>query len=364
MQESIGQILPPEQPITIARYQPLLPQLEEVRKLNSSLVFDYANKESNKAARSHIAKLRTTKSAIEKARKEEKVESLAYGKKVDLEAERLSIIVEEMIKMHDEPLQAWEKEEADRRKNIEDRIAIMHVPIEYVVGRSSTDLEIRLSQILDINVDVGFDELAPMAKKIKSESVDYLNMSIGIARQREADAAELDRFRKEEEQRRHDEALANNAAVAQEIERIAQQQLADEAAARFARREHEKNEAAKAEREAAELEAAKREQALLDQLAEAEMTNLYAEALTENERINGELKAAAAVEAERQRVVKESADRLAEEAAREADKKHRAAIHSKILHGLKAQGNINDEQAKGILLAICSGLIPDLKIIY
>ena len=71
----------------IAVYDEFRGQLSELRDANAKTVFDYEDPKGNKDARSHVYKLRQTKSAVEMARKEEKAESLAYGRRVDEQAQ-------------------------------------------------------------------------------------------------------------------------------------------------------------------------------------------------------------------------------------------------------------------------------------
>ena len=93
-------------------------QLEEAKKVNEQTVFQYETPAGNKAARSHIYKLRQSKSAVESKRKEEKAESLKYGKDLDSEAKKITAEIEEMISVHDAPLKEIEERETVRVNKI------------------------------------------------------------------------------------------------------------------------------------------------------------------------------------------------------------------------------------------------------
>ena len=58
----------------IAAFSEFRSQLATLKHDNSKAVFNYADPKGNKEARSHIYKLRQTKSAVDKVRKEQKQE--------------------------------------------------------------------------------------------------------------------------------------------------------------------------------------------------------------------------------------------------------------------------------------------------
>src|SRR3954454_6832415 len=81
----------------LAVYNPFRAELAEFKAQNATLIFDYESPKGNKEARSHVYKLRQSKAAVEKARKEEKAASLEYGRKVDAEAKTIMEEIEAMI---------------------------------------------------------------------------------------------------------------------------------------------------------------------------------------------------------------------------------------------------------------------------
>lgn len=87
-------------------------QLVQLESDNSSVVFDYKNKKENKAARSHVATLRKSKTAIGVIHKEAKAEALAECQRIDAGKTTLINRVEAMIEIHTIPLKAIEAEEA------------------------------------------------------------------------------------------------------------------------------------------------------------------------------------------------------------------------------------------------------------
>lgn len=121
--EATQEYLPAAQPV--AAFDEFRSQLAELKEGNSKAVFDYRDSKGNKEARSHVAKLRTTKAAIEKKRVSEKEEFLVKGRLVDADAKYLTAVVQSMIEVHEKPIREIEQEEAAiEAKRIEDlRIA-------------------------------------------------------------------------------------------------------------------------------------------------------------------------------------------------------------------------------------------------
>jgi len=64
-----------DKPVSIvAAYTPFYAKLAALEKENSELVFSYEDPRGNKEARSHVYKLRQTKGALERKRKEAKAQ--------------------------------------------------------------------------------------------------------------------------------------------------------------------------------------------------------------------------------------------------------------------------------------------------
>ena len=101
-------------PQGLAVYNEFRARVAELQREESSLVFDYASKEGEKAARSHIYKLRQTKAPVDAARRAEKAASLEYGRKVDAEGNAIIDMIDAMIERHATPLREQEQREAER----------------------------------------------------------------------------------------------------------------------------------------------------------------------------------------------------------------------------------------------------------
>lgn len=84
--------------------------LAEAKAENEILVFDYADKQGAKDAKSHIMKLRKVKTKIADVHKTAKAEALAFGRRLDGKKNELTGEVDKMIKVHKDPLDAIEAE--------------------------------------------------------------------------------------------------------------------------------------------------------------------------------------------------------------------------------------------------------------
>lgn len=343
-----GEIMPQE----IVAYNPFRAQIAEMKSINEKTVFQYADPKGNKEARSYIHKLRLSKGEIERVRKAEKAASLEYGRKVDAEAKSLTEEIEAMIAVHQAPLDEIEQREKNRVAEIQKRRDDMKLAAMGLEELTAAQLQERLQSVEAVIIDASFAEFQAAAQEEKTASISALVIARDKAIKREAEAAELDRLRREEEerkQREREERIAREAAERARIEAEAKAKAEAEAAEKKAREEREAIERkAREEREAAE-----REQKRLRDEAEQK----------ERERLAAEEKAKRSAEEERQRIQREQEEKAAEEAKREADRKHQAKIHGEIIAALSACG-INEEQAKAAIVAIRKGDVPHIKIIY
>ncbi len=94
----------------LAVFDEVAATIAEYKVENDKLVFDYADKEGAKQAKSHISKLRKVKGKISEVHKEAKAEALAFGRRLDAKKNEYNGEVDKMIKVHKEPLDVIEAE--------------------------------------------------------------------------------------------------------------------------------------------------------------------------------------------------------------------------------------------------------------
>jgi len=308
----------------ITAYNEFRAKLSELRSLNESLSFDYEDPKGNKEARSHIYKLRKTKSAVEQVRKKEKAESLEYGRRVDSEAKEIMGEIEGMIEVHQAPIDEIEQREKDR-------IAKHEQNIEYLLSyldpahddMSSNMINNYIHELEEYEPDESYEEYTDRAIEVYKKARDYLVDLHAKAAKSEAEQAELARLRAEAEERERKDRE----------ERIARE------AAENAKREAE--EAAKAEREAA----IRREEELKLKAERAER-----EANETEERMKREAE-------EQKRREEQEAEK------REQNKKHKAKINNAAVKAL-LDGGMDEEQAKMAITLIAKREVPNVIISY
>lgn len=341
--------------------------LDQIRQAVNE-VPDLSTKKGRDRVASLAAQVSRSKTAIEKPGRDYLKRLKELPKEVEAELRRF---VTECDAIRDEtrrPLTEWEQAEEERKQALHRRLTTLRALADVIDDTGnylpSTDIQERLSEAKSVTLDDTWQEIATEAGVAKDATVQKLEAAVIVAKQREDQAAELERLRKEAEEearRAHEEKLKQEAAEAARREAEQKAQVEREAA----------------ERREAELKA-KAEQAERDRIAAQERAEREAREaqertarMAQEAREQAEREKQAAI-AEEQRKAKAAEDaRLAEEqrkadeqAKREADVKHRKVVGTYIVNALLATTSINREQAIEVLTALKDGLIPRAKINY
>jgi hypothetical protein len=327
----------------IAAYNEFRSQLDTLRRMNEEARFNYEDPKGNKEARSHIYKLRQTKAAVEKARKEEKAASLEYGRRVDQQAKEIMAEIDGMIEVHEAPIREIEQREKDRIAKHQADLSEMEE-----AGRHTAEswLEIPLQAMKDRLAEIEsesigedrWEELALIAAQTKERAITSIRDAIAKRQKHDAEQAELERLRKEAEER-------ERAEREEQIRKEATQRAAEEAERK-----------AREERERVEAEAAKAK-------ADAERRELELKLAAEQ----AERRAAQAAKDAEERLRREAEEMAAREteeaAAREANKKHRGAINKAAADAF-VKGGLSERDAKAAVTLIAQKTIPRVSISY
>ncbi|EPK8041334.1 hypothetical protein Q7485_25520 [Enterobacter cloacae] len=302
------------------------------------------------------AQVSRSKTAVEKPGRDYLKRLKEQPKVVEAELRRF---VTECDQLRDEvrrPLTEWEDAEKARTEALQQRLVDLRALADVIdtCGNylPSADIQARIQEAKSVVLDESWQERAAEAGVAKDSTIQQLEASLAVAQKREHEAAELERLRKE----------------AEEKARLEREETIRREAAEKAKRDAE----AKAK---AELEAAARREAEEKARAElAERQRIEAEQRAERERVEAEARAerekAAAVEAERLKARQAEEKRLAEqkriadeEARRAADKEHRRTINRQVIADLVAQG-IPTEWAEKCLVSFASGKVSGQTIKY
>jgi hypothetical protein len=201
-----------QEPIIISRYEVLLGDIKEAQQ-EAVERFDYASKAGNEACRSYVFRLRKIKARVEAARKEAKADALAYGKRVDAQAKELTEQVEELIRPHEEQLNAITQAEAERvaaLKGIFDHATQLG---ELPFAATSAMIQARLVTLDEIQLDQLQEFREPTAAAIVT-SRQRLQVALETALAKEEQEQELARLQAEaaaREARERDERIRRDA---------------------------------------------------------------------------------------------------------------------------------------------------------
>ncbi len=298
------------------------PIIEAIEKEARSLVPDVSTRKGRDAIASMAHKVARSKTYIDNAGKDLVAELKALPKQIDesrrIVRERLDALKDEVRK----PLTDWENAELARKDALQQRLADLRSLADVIDGVGnylpSVEIQQRIESAKAVSLDDSWQEVAAEAGVAKDSTIQQLESALIVAKQREHEAAELERLRKEAEEK--------------------------------ARLEREENIRREAE-EKARAELAERQRIEAEQRAELEK--------------------AAAVEAERLKAKQAEDARLAEEkrkadeqAKREADVKHRKTVGTNIVNALTSHTSLTREQAIEVLTALKDDLIPCAKIHY
>ncbi|EMF1796121.1 hypothetical protein V2G00_000495 [Escherichia coli] len=291
------------------------------------------------------AQVSRSKTAVEKPGRDYLKRLKEQPKVVEAELRRF---VTECDQLRDEvrrPLTEWEDAEKARAEALQQRLVDLRALAEVidVAGNylPSADIQARILEAKSVVLDDSWQERTAEAGVAKDSTIQQLEASLVVAQKREHEAAELERLRKEaEEKARLEREDAIRREAAEQAKRDAEAKARAEIDA-AARREAE----AKAATERAE-----REKIEAQQKAEQE----------KNDAIAAERRRQEEVEAERLAEQKRIAD---EEARRAADKEHRRTVNRQAIADLIDSG-LPQEMAEKALIAIASGKVSAISIKY
>lgn len=335
---------------------------DHIRREIEAFTPDVSTAKGRDAIKSFAYKITRTKTAIDAAGKQLNEEARAKIAVVD-EARRdarntLDIMAAQVRK----PLTEWEEAETARVSRCREIIDAFKADAVVTLDDTAATVRARGAGIWQIVLDEEqFRDLLPEAQQAKDHAVATLKTALARLEKEEADRAELERLRAENEAREareraeaakrervEAERRAEEERVAREAEeaRLAEERRVAAEKAEAARIERARAEAAEAERLRVEREHAEQIAAERRRAEEAERA-----AQAERDRI-------AAAEAERQAEAKRLAD---EQAAREADQAHRSAVMKAAKEAIMTCG-VDEETARKVVLLIRAGEVPHVTL--
>lgn len=333
--------------------------LADIRQKASSLVPDVTTAKGRKEIASIAYAVAKTKTYLDGLGKELTDQYKEIPKRIDANRKVLRDTLDALKDEVRAPLTQYEAAEEARVAALKERMTAFADAKQATAELPSTELEHYLQQIEAIAIDDSWEEMTAQAGVAKDAAVLHLRTVIEKAKEREAQAAELERLRQAQaarEQEDRERRIAEQAAAA-EAQRQEQARLDAERREREAR---DREQQAIRDAEAAELARQEAESRRIAEAEQAEQRRLQAE---ENARHQAEEAAARAAEQERQRIAQEQARQQEEEQRRAADVEHRSTINNAILMDLMGLG-IDEDKAVNLIKHIAGNKIEHLSINY
>lgn len=333
--------------------------LADIRKKASSLVPDVTTAKGRKEIASIAYAVAKTKSHLDGVGKELTTKYKEIPARIDANRKLIRDTLDALKEEVRAPLTQYEAAEEARVAALKERMTAFADAKQATAELPSTELEHYLQQIEAIAIDDSWEEMTAQAGVAKDAAVLHLRAIIEKAKEREAQAAELERLRQEaaaREQADRERRIAEQAAAA-EAQRQEQARLDAERREREAK---EREQQAIRDAEAAEKACQEAEARRIAEAEQAEQRRLQAE---ENARRQAEEAAARAAEQERQRIENEQRLKAEEDARRAADRAHRGRINSAIVMDLMGMG-LSEDFATNLVRHIASNKIEHLSINY
>ncbi|HDL8434759.1 hypothetical protein A6J63_018970 [Yersinia enterocolitica] len=322
--------------------------VDQVRQAVKNEVVDATTKEGRARGKSLARRISSSKSAIEKPGRD----YLRRLKEAVKPAEQeLKWFVGEMDKLRDDvrrPVDEWESKEKQRIEQLNEKLNFLrsagNVTDELGNLQSPQIIENRLETLKNTVIDESWLEIQQESIAAMDASITKLEQALIVARNNEAQAAELSRLRKEaEDQKRHDE-IERAKREAAELARRAAEAEADR------KLQTQRDAAARAEAEAkAERDMLKQQALLADVQRQRDIDEAEKRARFEAEKC------------QRERLQKELR-RQEEQRQRESDKAHRQKIFGEIMDNLVQEAGIDRVAARAIVVAIAARKIAHTQI--
>lgn len=309
------------------------PLLESITNEVNGIVPDLTTDKGRKEIASLANKVARSKTYLDDLGKTLVSDWKEKAKKVDSERKRMRDYLDNLKAKVRKPLTDWENAEADRVRAIQNKIACFDA-LCLDLDVDSVELESRLVDLRATKIDKFFEEFANEAAIKKDAAILTLEAAFDKRMAYEAEQKELEKLRKEAEER---SIKDREDKLRKEGEEKAKREAEEKARQEAVRMESERLNAIKAKED-------------------AESRAIEAEARSKRE-------AEDAAKHEREKIEQE---RLSEEMAakkREADLAHKANINNAILKALTSIG-LSDEQGKATIKAIVKGQVPYTKISY
>lgn len=328
----------------LSPFDPIAAELAMLRERYDGVVYDMADTEQNRQARSDRLALGKALAALDRVHQTVKAPILEAARVVDGRRAELRTELRTLQKHIKQQIETHEAAQKARIAALETRVEAIWAHTQ--AGGRAADIARHIAAVEAIDVTTpDWEDYADAARDARDVTLNNLRKAHAIAVEREAEQAELERLRAEAAKREQADRDARIAAEAAErAKREAEERATREIAAAKAREA-----AAESARLAAEAQAKADAERAVREREEAERRAAQAERMH--------------IETER-RIADERADaeRLADE-RRKARQEHRATIHREALASLLA-GHIDETVARLVIELIRDDRVAHVRIVY
>jgi hypothetical protein len=254
-----------------------------------------------------------------------------------------------------QPVTDWENIEKSRVAGHEDAILDIQALGNIISDFTTANIDDAKGYLVDIDkiLEHDFQEFKDRATKAADDTKAAINNMIDKKIKYDAEQAELEALRAKQ---REDEIKAREKAAADAARLEAERLAKEKEDARIAA------DKAKADKLAAEQKAEKEK---AERVAQAAIDKAKADAQAAIDKANADKAKAEQDLVDQKRREDAEKKRLEDEkAAREADQENRKRVNNSAMFALVAHGNISEDQAKAVIIAIAKGLIDNVQINY
>jgi len=346
---------------------------ERVKEQATSIVFDLSNPKERIALKSHVYKIRQSKTAFDNHGSDLKKQYTEVTSKIDAERKVFKTECDKLIEELLAPLVEIELAEKKRTEDIKARIQAIKDFLDPTFLDNSNQIKANIANLKAIEIDESFQELQSQAKLAKYETLEELEKTLVYRINLEKEEAEAirianeeieaERIKKEAEEKQRQ--IERDERIARDAAEKAQREAEEKARLEVERFEREKREQAeKVAREKQEAE--QRESQLKLQKEQAELREAQLKQKAIDDAKQAEIDKQNAIEAERLRIESEQKAQAeaAEKAeiARQENKKLRDKVLLESVESLINETGIDEDQAKKVIKAIFEKKVLNISI--
>lgn len=225
------------------RYDEFEEKLKQFEEEFGTVVYDFSDKQQAAAARSDWPKVSKAIKSLEEYRKKGKADAQAIVNLWDSKAkpirERLEAVrdkIRSQIEAHEKKLAEEERARQEHREMLEKKVADIRAfaTADGVPDLNSTGLLEQIEALKAIDIDESYEHLQDEAMLAHVETMDALETRLAQRLKYEADQLELDKLRKEKEEREAREAEERRKAEEEAVvKKKAEELLAEQKAQPF-----------------------------------------------------------------------------------------------------------------------------------